>query len=202
MNIPNKLTISRIILIFVVLALANVGDKSLIGPNGFIVVSETFMMICHYLAFALAIFAGATDFLDGYIARKYHLVSDLGKLLDPLADKIFVAALFIILVENKIIPGWVAVIVLTREFLVTGLRMLAVRKNEIIAADIWGKIKTSLQMTLLGVGGLNWINILEFDHIVLKVIWQALLWGVVVSTLLSGVGYFIKHKNLYLGENA
>ena len=143
MNLPNILTISRIVmvLIFVVLAtLANVGW-----------VDAHWVFTMRLTAYALAILAGATDLLDGYLARRWNQVTDFGALMDPLADKIFVTATMLIAVEYRLMPAWIAVAVLCREFMVTGLRTLAAKKQVVISADRWGKLKTALQMVMLAI---------------------------------------------------
>ncbi len=186
MNLPNQLTVVRIIMIFIFLIICNVDDK----------LPEAIQHTWRVSGFIFVIIAGLTDLLDGYIARKYDLVTDFGKLMDPLADKIFIAATFIMLVDKNLLPGWVAVVVLSREFLVTGLRLLAVNKGEVIAADITGKIKTSLQMIFLIIGGCVWVGWLSMAQI--RPLWVSATWIVVIVTLWSGISYFINHRHLYL----
>ena len=140
-NLPNQLTISRIIMIMIFVALANI-DASKIN---FVEISPAVSYWCHVVAYVIAILAGITDFLDGKIARAYHFESDFGRLMDPLADKIFVASAFIMLSDYRIIPAWIVVVILAREFLITGLRQLALSDGVVIAADNSGKIKTVLQ---------------------------------------------------------
>ncbi len=197
-NLPNRLTIARIGMIFVVLFLANIDDK-FNQPTGHII---------RVAAFCLAVLAGLTDFLDGYLARKYNLISDFGKLMDPLADKVFVATAFIILVDAKveltdgrfvsILPGWVVVVVLAREFLVTGLRLLAANKGEVIPSDMYGKVKTVAQMACLGVGGLIWIDVLPLAKF--HLLWSITIWVLAAYTVLSGAIYFVRHRYLYLDQ--
>lgn len=195
MNVPNQLTVARIVMIFIFLFLSNVNANSWI--------SETVSYTCHVSAYVLAILAGITDILDGYIARKYNMVTDFGRLIDPLADKIFIAATFIMLVEITIVPAWVAVVVISREFLVTGLRMLAINKGKVIPADKWGKLKTFLQMLMLLIGGASWIRLIPDlsskteGLFLIKIIWNVALWGIVVITVYSGAGYFYKHRSLF-----
>ncbi|MBO5723768.1 MAG: CDP-diacylglycerol--glycerol-3-phosphate 3-phosphatidyltransferase, partial [Lentisphaeria bacterium] len=136
-NLPNQLTISRIIMIMIFVALANI-DASKIN---FVEISPAVSYWCHVVAYVIAILAGITDFLDGKIARAYHFESDFGRLMDPLADKIFVASAFIMLSDYRIIPAWIVVVILAREFLITGLRQLALSDGVVIAADNSGKIK-------------------------------------------------------------
>ena len=194
MNLPNKLTVSRIILVFIVLILANVYYKF----------SQPTAYIIQIIAVILTIIAAYTDLLDGQIARKYNLVSDFGKLIDPLADKIFVMTIFIIFVDtvnpitkHAMLPGWIVVVVLAREFLVTGLRSLAATKGEVIAADKFGKIKTATQMVFFAFGGFIWLNILPLCGVV-KVFWIIAMLIVALITIYSGLNYFVKYKHLFL----
>ncbi len=137
MNLPNKLTLFRVILvpIFVIIGYCSI-------PGEFLGVESKYWIM--NIIFAIASF---TDFLDGYIARKNNIVTTFGKFLDPLADKILVLSALVMLVEFGRIPAWIPAIVLTREFLVSGYRLIAVEKGgKVIAASIWGKIKTVTQM--------------------------------------------------------
>ena len=139
-NFPNILTISRIVLTFIFVILAS---------NAGVMFAEepTFTeMTLRWIAYVCAIIAGLTDFADGYLARKWNQQSDFGALFDPLADKIFATATMILLVEFDLMPAWMAVVILSREFLVTGLRSMALKRGRVIAADRWGKVKTALQM--------------------------------------------------------
>ncbi len=150
-----------------------------------------------------AILAGLTDILDGYIARKYNLVTDFGRLVDPLADKIFMATTFIMLVAKNILPGWVAVVVLSREFLVTGLRLLATNKGKVISADVTGKLKTSLQMAFLIIGGSFWVQGFTRRELspTTRGIWEVAIWIVIFVTVYSGLTYFIQYRHLYLTDS-
>ncbi len=129
MNLPNRLTILRIILSFVFMFL-------LFSPG----------ITAKALAFIAFSLACLTDFLDGYIARKYNLITDFGKLLDPIADKILVLSAFLAFVQMGIIPAWMVVIIILRELLITGIRILAASKGKIVAASLAGKHKTVSQM--------------------------------------------------------
>ena len=137
-------------------------------------------------AFALFVIASLTDFLDGYIARKYHQVSDFGKFLDPLADKLLTIAAMVIFCEWGQFPAWALVIVLTREFAVTGLRLVAVGKGTVIAAGWSGKIKTASSMiglcVLMVFPGISWLC------------WTV-VGCIVITTVYSGVEYFIQNWN-------
>ena len=197
MNVPNSLTVGRIVIVFIFLLLANVSENTFFSANA--------VYIIRVIAYILAIIAGITDLLDGYIARKYNQVTDFGALMDPLADKVFVTAAMLMMVEFKLMPAWIAVVVITREFLVTGLRMLAIQKGEVISADRWGKLKTALQMLMLALAGASWIDLFDLRHdvffgIKLWTIWIIFLWGIVIVTIMSGMGYFIRHRNLYLNQ--
>ncbi len=200
-NLPNILTITRIVLIFIALVLATNSGI----PGGVKVKSDAIEMILRYIAYGLSILAGITDFIDGHLARKWNQVTDFGALMDPLADKIFVTTTMLILVEFQLIAAWVAAVVIAREFMVTGLRMLAIRRGKVISADKFGKLKTALQMVMLFVGGLVWINVLDLNmklcgSLSLRFVWYILLWGIVIVTVGSGVNYFIRNKDLILTD--
>ena len=181
LNLPNILTILRMLMI-PVFAKMYYSDQQ----------------AASMLVFLLA---SATDLLDGYLARKWNQVTDFGALMDPLADKIFVTTIMLILVEYQLIAAWVAAVVICREFMVTGLRLLAVKQGKVISADKFGKLKTVLQMIMLFVGGLVWIHILDLNMVIYKSIklghlWHTLLWGIVIVTVGSGLNYFIKNREL------
>ena len=141
MNLANKLTIFRIILVPVIMAIPIIDN--LIGiPGTFLGISSAF-----WIMNIIFIIASITDKLDGYIARSRNEVTTFGKFLDPLADKILVLSALVILVEYGKIPSWIPIIVLAREFIVSGYRLIAVEKGgKVIAASIWGKLKTVTQM--------------------------------------------------------
>lgn len=180
-HLPNKITILRIILIpiFIFLLLYNFsGEIVLLGSRK--------IDINIFMATIIFIIAAITDFLDGYLARKYNLVTNIGKFLDPLADKLLVCSAFIVMIELNLIPSWFVVCVITREFAVTGLRMLALEQGEVIAAGILGKLKTVMQLLaiifiLLGNPIFNYYSI-PFDKIV--------LWLSLILTIISGLEYF------------
>jgi CDP-diacylglycerol--glycerol-3-phosphate 3-phosphatidyltransferase len=169
LNLPNKLTLLRIALVpifMVFLLLESLGD------------------IGRYLALGVFILAAITDALDGYIARRDGLVTNLGKFIDPLADKLLVSAAFISLVDMQAISAWPAVIIISREFAVTGLRILAAAEGVVIAASNLGKYKTNAQIfsIIFLILGLPFANIL--------------LWAAVILTLISGLDYLLKSKEL------
>lgn len=132
MNLPNKLTLSRIALTFI-----------------FLVFLFSKGLLFRYLALVIFIVASLTDFYDGHIARSRNLVTDFGKLMDPIADKILVLAAFLAFVELQIIPAWMVVLVIVREFVITGMRLLAASKGIVLPADKSGKHKTASQMVAI-----------------------------------------------------
>ncbi|PRX31051.1 CDP-diacylglycerol--glycerol-3-phosphate 3-phosphatidyltransferase [Orenia metallireducens] len=169
LNLPNKLSLLRIALVpifMVFLLVESLGD------------------IGRYLALGFFILAAITDALDGYIARRDGLVTNLGKFIDPLADKLLVSAAFISLVDMQAISAWPAVIIISREFAVTGLRILAAAEGVVIAASNLGKYKTNAQIfsIIFLILGLPFANIL--------------LWAAVILTLISGLDYLLKSKEL------
>src|SRR6056297_743561 len=168
MNLPNKITVARIIMVPI-----------------FIWVLLSGMQKWRIIAAVIFIIASITDFLDGYLARKYGLITDFGKLMDPMADKILVASALIALVQVGRISVWPVVIILAREFLITSFRSLAASKGLVIAASIWGKIKTNTQIFAIIL--LLLTNSRYAD---------AVLWVSVASTILSAVDYIGKNKNV------
>ncbi|MBE6356222.1 MAG: CDP-diacylglycerol--glycerol-3-phosphate 3-phosphatidyltransferase [Lentisphaerae bacterium] len=201
-NIPNILTVSRIFAVLIFVAIASVAHLSVISD-------KSWVYGLRIAAVVLAMLAGLTDLLDGYLARKFHWVSDFGALMDPLADKIFVTGTMLMAVEYMIIPAWIAIAVLFREFMVTGLRTLAAKKQIVISADRWGKLKTALQMAMLCIAGIAWA-IDGGDTYLLKAswfgirlwyVWMAFMTGIVLITLFSGLGYFIRYRKLFLGSD-
>ena len=193
-SLPNLLTVSRIVMIFFFVLLANIDAEKI----NFVEIPKTVSETCHLIAYIIASLAGLTDFFDGRIARKYKCESDFGRLMDPLADKIFIAATYIMMVDYRIVPAWIVVVVLAREFLVTGLRLLAIGDGVVIAADKSGKFKTAFQMFALLIGGAGWVSLWGFDIYEPTVwkVWYAVLLLVAVSTVYSGVSYFVKNYKL------
>ncbi|TDX52930.1 CDP-diacylglycerol--glycerol-3-phosphate 3-phosphatidyltransferase [Orenia marismortui] len=173
MNLPNKLTLLRIGLVPIFMAFLLIES---LGTAG------------RYLALGVFILAAITDALDGYIARKEGLVTNLGKFIDPLADKLLISAALIALVDMQIISAWPAIIIIAREFAVTGLRVLAAAEGIVIAASNLGKYKTNAQIFAI----IALILGLPFS--------QVLLWIAVILTLISGIDYLLKSKELISDE--
>jgi CDP-diacylglycerol--glycerol-3-phosphate 3-phosphatidyltransferase len=169
MNLPNKLTLLRIVLIPV-----------------FMVVLYWDFPGAAYVAVAIFIVASLTDMLDGKIARARNLVTDFGKFADPLADKMLVTAAMLWFVETGLMPAWALLIVICREFAVSGLRMLAADKGRVIAAGWSGKVKTASTMVCI---------VLMFFPIP-PVLNTVCVWVIVVTTIYSGIEYFAKNKDI------
>lgn len=169
MNTPNKITVARIILVPVFMLLLYFGQT--------------------YWALAVYIIACLSDLVDGKIARKYNLVTDFGKFMDPLADKMLVLAAMCYFVEVGLMPGWVVAIVLLREFGVSGLRLLAVEQGIVIAAAWSGKIKTGVTMVALGLLILATETWFPAPDVIAVICWLLIL----ITTLYSGIEYFVKN---------
>lgn len=173
MNLPNKLSLTRIALIPVMVAL--------MYPN---------TTVCNLLAAVVFALAAFTDFLDGHIARKQHIVTDFGKFVDPVADKLLVLSALIMLIQQGLMLAWVVVVILARELCVDGLRMVAGSKGMVIAAGKLGKIKTTVQIVLI-----LWL-MLSRQPVMGSIISGALTLLVLVMTLWSGVEYFRNNRNV------
>lgn len=187
MNIPNRITLSRICLIPIFIILLSVpfywGEWQM---------GETVLPVVDFVAALLFIVASTTDWIDGNYARKHHLVTNLGKFLDPLADKLLVSAALILLVEMDLAPAWVVIIIISREFAVTGLRLVAAGEGIVLAASKLGKLKTVTQLVaiillLLHNFPFAFINF-PFDMVMLYV--------ALFFTILSGYDYFVKNWNV------
>jgi CDP-diacylglycerol--glycerol-3-phosphate 3-phosphatidyltransferase len=193
MNLPNRLTVGRLVLTVFFVAVLSAS-------------------LPYRFTFALVIFvvAGITDFVDGELARRYEQVTDFGKLMDPLVDKVMTAAAFVSLVPLGAVPAWVAIVVISREFLITGLRLLAVSKGHLLAADPIGKHKTSWQFaTVIFFLLLLAAREFQFAHspgseTFLRGAWLYGGWTVsgiaVALTLYSGAEYFWRHRSLLATE--
>lgn len=189
MNIPNKITVSRILLIpiFVIVMMFDFGwgNMTLFGAE---------MQVNYFVGALIFIIASVTDWVDGYYARKYNLVTNLGKFLDPLADKLLVSAAFILLVEIDLAPAWIVIVIISREFAVTGLRLILAGQGEVVAANQLGKIKTWAQIVAISALILhNTIFTLigiPFDDIMLYIALFFTLW--------SGWDYFYLNRRVLL----
>lgn len=173
MNTPNKLTVLRVILIpfFVVFMLADLGSWS------------------KWAALGIFVAASITDWLDGFLARKYHLVTNFGKFMDPLADKLLVCSALICLVDLNRIPSWIVIIIIGREFVISGFRLIASDNGVVIAANYWGKVKTVCQMIMIIVLIMNlggWVQTVE----------QILIYASLILSVISLVTYLWQNKNV------
>ena len=176
MNLPNKLTVLRVLLIpfFVLFTLVD------LVPG-----------YSKYIAVLIFIAASLTDLLDGKIARKYNLVTTFGKFMDPLADKLLVCAALICLVSEELLPAWMVIIIISREFIISGFRLVASDNGVVIAASYWGKFKTTFQMLMIIV------LLLDFGGI-FDLIGQILIWAALILTVVSLADYLIKNKHVIL----
>ena len=174
MNLPNKLTVMRVIMIpFFVAALLYDG-----GAN----------QNMRYVAAALFIIASLTDMLDGKIARKYNLVTNFGKFMDPLADKLLVCSALICMIELRELPAWMVIIIISREFIISGFRLVASDNGVVIAASYWGKFKTTFQM--IGV------VLLIFNIPALSTLTTIIVWIALALTVISLVDYIVKNAGV------
>lgn len=176
MNLANKLTLLRVIMV----------------PFFLVFISVDSIPYGKELALAVFVLASLTDKLDGHIARSRNMITDFGKFMDPLADKLLVSAALIALVELAVIPSWIAFIILAREFAVSGLRILAASGGKVIAASWWGKIKTVIQMVAVIVALFNLIANNQF----LGSLTDILMYIAVIITIISGYDYFAKNTNV------
>lgn len=171
MNLPNKLTVLRICMIPFFVA-------ALLYKNG---ADQTMRIIAN----VIFITASLTDLLDGKIARKYGLVTNFGKFMDPLADKLLVCSALICLIQLGQLPAWVVIVIISREFIISGFRLVAADNGIVIAASYWGKFKTVFQMTA--------VVLLIFNIPPLSVLTSAVLWIAVILTVVSLVDYVAKN---------
>lgn len=188
MNLPNKITVSRILLIPVFVVVMMFETESTIKLFG------ADIPLNHFIGALIFIFASATDWVDGYYARKLNLVTNFGKFLDPLADKLLVSAALILLVELQLAPAWVVIIIISREFAVTGLRLILAGQGEVVAANQLGKIKTWTQIVA--------ISALLLHNTVFTLIGvpfdQIMLYVSLFFTVWSGWDYFYLNRRVLL----
>lgn len=171
MNLANKLTLLRVIMIPAFLAVLYLGFP---GST--------------YVALGIFVIASLTDLADGYIARSRNLVTDFGKFMDPLADKLLVSAAMIALVELGRIPAWIVIVIISREFIISGFRLVASDNNVVIAASYWGKFKTVFQMVM--------VCLMIADIPGLQVLTDAVMWIAVALTIISLIDYLLKNKDV------
>lgn len=193
MNLPNKLTIFRMILIvpFVLLLLGGFHQW-----GWFTAVFGGIMEYVDFIALAIFIIASLTDLIDGKIARKYNLVTNFGKFMDPLADKLLVCSAMICLVEMGRIPAWIVIIIISREFIISGFRLVASDKGVVIAANYWGKFKTTFQMLMvcLMIANNNMIPYgFQWEY---GIITDIVMWIALALTVISLVDYVWKNKGV------
>lgn len=172
MNLPNKLTMLRVIMIpvFVLFMLVDITPFD------------------NWIALVIFIAASLTDLLDGKIARKYNLVTNFGKFMDPLADKLLVCSALICLVAMERIPAWIVIVIIAREFIISGFRLIASDNGVVIAASYWGKFKTVFQMIMicLMIGNLDILNIITV----------IIMWIALILTVVSLIDYLLKNKEV------
>ena len=175
MNLPNKLTIMRVILIpFFV----------------FFLLSPYFPAYGNYIAVAIFIVASLTDMLDGKIARKYNLVTNFGKFMDPLADKLLVCSAMICLIELDRLAAWIVIVIIAREFIISGFRLVASDNGVVIAASYWGKFKTTFQMLMVIV------LILDIQMPFFQILGTVLTYVALILTVVSLIDYIVKNKQV------
>ena len=194
MNLPNKLTVSRLIL------------------TAFFLMALLFDFPCHYtVALVLFVAASLTDLFDGIIARRRNLLTDFGKLMDPLADKVLICSAFIAFIELDWMPAWMVILIVARELAITGLRLLAASKNLVLAAERQGKNKTISQITaiialLVTHSHADWGIVGQlFAFEIANQAWawwvaEASKWVAVALTALSGFLYLWKNRDVYLND--
>lgn len=173
MNLPNKLTVLRVIMIpfFVFFMLTDYAGES-----------------SKWIALAIFILASLTDLLDGHIARKYNLVTNFGKFMDPLADKLLVVAALICLVETGQLAAWIVIVITSREFVISGFRLIASDNGVVLAASYWGKFKTTFQMIMVC------LMIANIEQLAL--VTEIVMWIAVALTIISLIDYLVKNKHV------
>lgn len=196
MNLPNKITIARILLVPIMMLMPYIGitAKTSFG-----------LPIVNIIILIIFLIASFTDYLDGHIARKRNIVTNFGKFLDPIADKLLVLAALVMLVEAKIIPGWIPIIIAAREFMVSAIRMLVATEGKVIAASKLGKIKTVTQMVAISLAFLDTNYFMSFVcggltgfALILNILMSVAMLLAVIATIWSGVDYFMKSKDVVL----
>ena len=196
MNLPNKITIARILLVPIMMLMPYIGitAKTSFG-----------LPVVNIIILIIFLVASFTDYLDGHIARKRNIVTNFGKFLDPIADKLLVLAALVMLVEAGIIPGWIPIIIAAREFMVSAIRMLVATEGKVIAASKLGKIKTVTQMVAISLAFLDTNYFMSFVcggltgfALILNILMSVAMLLAVIATIWSGVDYFMKSKDVVL----
>jgi CDP-diacylglycerol---glycerol-3-phosphate 3-phosphatidyltransferase len=174
MNLPNKLTTARVIMIpfFLVFLMTNFFEGS------------------NYVALAIFIIASLTDMLDGKIARKYNLVTNFGKFMDPLADKLLVCSAMIAFIELGLMPAWIVIIIIAREFIISGFRLIAAERNVVIAAGMSGKIKTTVQMIMCC------LLIARLPFGFMRYVELVFIYAALILTVYSLIVYLVQNKDI------
>ena len=192
MNLPNKLTVFRVILIvpFVVLLLGGFQQW-----GWFTTLFSGILPYTDYIAVAIFIIASLTDLLDGKIARKYNLVTNFGKFMDPLADKLLVCSAMICFIELEKLPAWFVIIIIGREFIISGFRLIAADNGVVIAASYWGKFKTASQMVTVI------LLVLNIQNTVFTVLGTVFIYISLVLTVVSLIDYIAKNKEVLKDQN-
>ena len=175
MNTPNKLTVARMIMVpfLVVFLLTGWGGEA-----------------NRYISLILCVAASITDWCDGYLARKNHLVTNFGKFMDPLADKLLVCSAMICMIELGRLPAWFVIIIIGREFIISGFRLIAAENGIVIAANYWGKFKTVSQMIMII------LLILHFDLSVFVILEQIFIWLSLALTVISLMTYIWQNRSV------
>ena len=196
MNLPNKITVARMLLIPIMIIVPYLGLNNILFGS---------VTIGSFITLIIFLIASFTDFLDGHLARKNNLVTTFGKFLDPIADKLLVLSALIMLVEQGIIPGWIPIIIAAREFIVSGIRMLAAGDGKVIAASWYGKVKTVSQMVAISLAFLSTNTFMQFTSVemgtgalILNILMSLAMVIAVLTTILSGIDYFMKSKDIVL----
>lgn len=174
MNLPNRITILRVFMI----------------PFFLFFILMPGIELGRFIAAGIFIIAALTDLLDGYIARKNNLVTNFGKFMDPLADKLLVSSALICFVDLKLIPTWIVIVIIAREFIISGFRLIASDNGIVIAASWWGKVKTVVQMIM------SVMLIINLDYPIINILEQVMIYLAVVLTIISLLDYMIKNKKV------
>lgn len=174
MNLPNKITLLRVLMIPIFLVIL-------------LVEAIPYNEVIALIVFALACI---TDAIDGHIARKHNLITDFGKFMDPLADKLLVSAALICFTAQGLVPAWIVVVIISREFIISGFRTIAVEKGVVIAAGKSGKLKTAVQMVMCI------LFIINFDNEIINIVEQVFMWLALVLTVVSLTEYLYKNRKI------